>query len=237
MRKLLTFLTVALAAAFLAAVPAQSQVLQVTATVAGTATNVPSGGSVNMTATATGLPVFAVVSVQYAGTASATINSVTLTGTTEMAVVQTTPALPSTLNPGQNLSFTVQYVSTTGLATAGQVIIGYSENSVAATFPFTLNGTAGRLTYSYAIQPGGAATAVTPGGSIAFPSTNLGTSSTAVVTVFNAGTAASSIQSAAISGSAFQISGATTPLQLGPGSRPPSMSPSPRRQPARHKQH
>ena len=217
MRKLLTFLTVALAAAFIAATPAQSQVLQITATVAGTATNIPSGGSASITAPATGQAVFAVVSVQYTGIASATINSLTLTGTTEMAVVQTTPALPSTLNPGQNLSFTVQYVSTTGLATAGQAIIGYSENSVAATFPFTLNGTAGRLTYSYAIQPSGAATAVTPGGSIAFPSTNLNSSTTAVVTIFNAGSAASSLQSAGVSGTAFQVSGSATPLQLAPG--------------------
>ena len=207
MRKLLTFLTVALAAAFIAATPAQSQVLQITATVAGTATNIPSGGSASITAPATGQAVFAVVSVQYTGIASATINSLTVTGTSEMAVVQTTPALPATLNPGQNLSFTVQYVSTTGLATAGQVIIGYSENSVAATFPFTLNGTAGRLTYSYAIQPSGAATAVTPGGSIAFPSRNLNSSTTAVVTIFNAGSAASSLQSAGVSGTAFQVSG------------------------------
>jgi len=216
MSKGLPFLAVALATAFVAA-PAQSQVLQVSATVAGTTTNVSTGGSVAITAPATEQAVLAFVTVKYTGTSTATINSIALTGTNEMTVVQTTPAVPATLNPGQSLNFAVQYVSTAGLATTGQVILAYTENATPANFTFSVNGTAGRLTYSYSIQPSGAVTVINPGDSIAFPSTNLSASSTAVVTVFNAGTAASSIQSISASNPAFQVSGSTAPVQLSAG--------------------
>src|SRR5580700_6079771 len=139
MSKGLPILTMALAAAFAAATPAHSQVLQVLVTAGGATTNVGAGGSLSLTSPGAGQAVFANVTVLYTGTATATITSVSLTGTTEMTVLQTA-ALPITLVPNGSTTFTVQYLPTTGLTATGQVVIFYTEKSAQASFPFVLTG-------------------------------------------------------------------------------------------------
>ena len=186
MSKRLPFLAVAIAAAFAAVTPAQSQVLQVAVSTNGGITGVGLNGSASITAPGTGQAVFATVSVRYVGSTLANITSLSLTGTTEMTLQ--TPPLPVTLGPGDSMIFSVQYVSTAGLTAAGQVLIGYTENSVASTFPFVLIGTAPHATFSYFLQPNGTTTALNSGDRITFPSTTVGSTSTIVVTVSNAGT-------------------------------------------------
>jgi hypothetical protein len=216
MSKRVPILTVALAAAFIAATPAQSQVLQVSVTAAGATTFLASGGSLGLTSPGTGQAVFANVTVRYVGTTSATITGETLNGTSDMTLLQTvTP--PITLSPNSSTTFTVQYLPGTGLTATAQVIIGYTEGSVASSFAFVLNGSSARLTFSYFLSPGGATTTLNAGDRIAFPSTTVGSSVTAVVSVVNSGATASSLQSVGLSGSSFQITGSPAPIQLGPG--------------------
>jgi hypothetical protein len=210
MSKGLPTLTLALAAAFAAVTPAHSQTLQVQVTANGVLTNIPAGGSLSLASPGIGQAVFANVTVTNTGTAAVTVTSVSLTGTPEMTLSSMAGA---TLSPNGNLAFSVEYFPTAGAAAIGQIVVAYGTNS---TFPFSLTGVTPSFTFSYALPTGGAA-AVNAGGAIAFPSTTLGTSTTAVVTVTNAGSATGTLQTVSSSGSAFQVTGSPAPIQLVPG--------------------
>jgi hypothetical protein len=73
------------------------------------------------------------------------------------------------------------------------------------------------LTVSYFFAPSGALTDLAAADRIAFPATNIGASTTAVINILNRGTSAGSFQSAALSGTAFQLTGSPAPAQLQPG--------------------
>lgn len=197
------------------AAPANSQPLQVIVSTPGSTTGVGLNSSVSLIAPGTGQAVFANVSVRYTGTTSATISNISLTGTTEMTLAQT-PALPITLSPNASANFTVQYISQAGAATNGQVTIAYTENGAAGTFPFILNGTSPRFTFSYLISPGGTATTLNNGDRILFPATSVGASTNAVVSILNSGSASASLQSLSISGTGFQITNSPAPFLLNP---------------------
>ena len=216
MSKRLSIPAVAFAAVFAVAAPAHSQVLQVFVTAGGGTSTVGPGGSAAFTSTGPGQPVFANVTVRYVGTATATITGLSLTGTSEITLLQT-PLLPITLSPDGVISFAAQYLPSTGLTAIAQISIAFTENGLAASFPFTLTGSSARLTFSYSFPSSGAVNALNAGDRITFPSTNLGASATAVVNVLNSGTAATSLQSVGLTGSAFQLTGSPTPIQLSPG--------------------
>ena len=217
MTKGVPILLVALAAPFVAVPPLHGQsVLQVSVTTGGSSSNVGPGGSVALTAANLGQPVLANVTVRYTGTATATITGVSVTGTSEMTLLLA-PPVPAVLNPNASTSFTVQYLPSSGNAIAAQVSVAFTENSQASTFLFTVSGTSPRLTFSYFFAPSGALTALNPGDPITFPATNLGVSVQAVVSVLNQGTATGSLQSVAVTGAAFQLSGSPAPAQLQPG--------------------
>jgi hypothetical protein len=214
MSKGLPTLTLAFAAAFAAVTPAHSQTLQVQVTANGATTNIGAGGSLSLAATAVGQAVFANVLVTNTGTAATNITNITLAGTTEMTLLlQTTPFQVTTLPPNNSIGFSVQYLPTTGLTATAQIVVAFGT---ASTFPFTLTGVAPNFTFSYAL-PAGAATALAANGVIPFPSTTLGASANAVVTVTNAGSATSTLQTVSLSGSAFQVTSSPAPIQLGPG--------------------
>ncbi len=217
MNKGLPILTVALAAAFAAATPAHGQVLRVLVTAGGVSTNIGSGGSLALTSPGTGQAVFANVAVQNIGNAAASITGLSLTGTSEMTLLQMA-ALPITLAPNSTTNFTVQYLPSTGLTATAQILINYTASAVASSFSFVLNGTAAHFTFSYAFSSApGTVTTLNAGDRIAFPPTNVGASVTAVVNVLNAGVASSALQSVGLSGSGFQLTGSPAPIQLGAG--------------------
>src|SRR5215470_9190389 len=190
--------------------------LQVSVNVAGTSSNVPAGGSVALSGTDIGQPVQAVVTVRYSGTSTASITSVSLTGTTEITIVNA-PALPAALTPGNSTAFTIQYTPATGNAVSAQVSIAFTENGQGSAFPFAVTGTSPRLAVSYYFAPSGALTDVNSGDRITYPATNIGASSIAVISVFNRGTATGTLRSVTLSGSSFQLSGSSAPVDLAPG--------------------
>src|SRR5579871_647119 len=83
-------------------------VLQVSVVASGTSSNVAPGGSLALTATDLGQPVFANVTVKYTGNSTAAITGVTVAGTSEMTLL-VGPQIPTTLSPGGSTTFTVQY--------------------------------------------------------------------------------------------------------------------------------
>ena len=202
----------------LAAVPAAGQSLQVSVTAGGSSAAVTPAGSVALTAGDLGQPVLAIVTVRYAGTTTATVSGVSVTGTSEMTLLLA-PAFPVTLNPNGSISFTVQYLPSTGNSVAAQVSIAFLENNQASTFPFVLTGTSPRLTVSYFLAPNGALTDLNSGDRITFPGTNVGSSNTVVVQVVNRGSAAGALQTVTLSGAAFQLTGSAAPIQLPPGAQ------------------
>ena len=216
MRKGLSFCTIALAALFAIAAPAAAQVLQVSVTAGGTTSNVAAGGSVSLTATGTGQAALATVTVKYTGSTTASISSVTLTGTSEMTLLSVS-TLPIVLTTNATTTFTVQYLPTTGTTVNGQISLAFTENNQASSFGFTVTGTSPRLAFSYFFTPSGALTNLNSGDNITFPATNVGSTSLAVVNILNLGTAPGTVQSVTLSGPVFQLGGNPAPITLQPG--------------------
>lgn len=209
MTKSLPVLFVAVAASLAVGTPALSQSLQVSVAANGTSSSVLSGGAVTVTAGGLGQAVLATVTVRYTGTTTANITSVSFNGPSAMTL-SGQPALPLTLNPNGTTSFVVQYLPTTGSTITGQVSIGFSENDQPSAFTFAINGTAPDLAFTYFVAPNGALTGLNAGDRIIFPAANQGSSVTAVVNLFNRGSAAGSLQSVAVSGADYQVTGTTT---------------------------
>jgi Abnormal spindle-like microcephaly-assoc'd, ASPM-SPD-2-Hydin len=213
MSKGFTLLTLAFAAAFAAATPTYGQTLQVQVTSGGATTNIAANSSQTLTSPGIGLAVFANVAVTNTGSATVTINSVSLTGTPEMTL---SSAAGATLSPNGNLVFSVEYLPTNGAAATGQIVINYTVSGAVSAFQFNLTGVTPSFTFSYALPTGGSV-ALSPGGAIAFPATTVGASVTAVVTVVNSGSATGTLQTVASTGSGFLVTGIAPPAQLIPG--------------------
>ncbi|MBZ5621852.1 MAG: choice-of-anchor D domain-containing protein [Acidobacteriia bacterium] len=217
MTKGLPVLFVVLAASLAVATPALGQsVLQVSVTANGATSTVAPGGSVTLAASGIGQAVLATVTVRYTGAGSATITSLSFTGTSAMALVGA-PTLPLNLFPNGTTSFQVQYLPSTGSSITGQVSIGFTESNQPSVFTFTVNGIAPDLAFTFFVLPNGALTALNPGDRIAFPATNLGSSASAVVNILNRGSAAGSLQSVTLSGADYQVTGSTAPATVPAG--------------------
>ena len=190
--------------------------LQVSVTTGGTTTPVSAGGSLTLVSTGLGQAVSAAVKVSNSGSSPVTITAVSVGGTTEIGLSSTLP-LPLTLNPSDTTSFSVQYLPASGNAVTAQVSIAYSLATQASSFLFSLTGTAPRLTFTYNFPPSVTLTALNGGDTIAFPATNLGSSTAVTVNVLNAGTATGSLNAASVKGTGFQISSSPAPVAIPAG--------------------
>ena len=200
-----------------AAVPGRCQSLQFTVNAGAGTINVPPGGAAAVTAANIGQPVNAVVTVRNTGSATASLTGVSIAGTTEMTLALT-PNLPLSLIPNGSASFGVQYFPPSGNTVSAQISIVAAINSQSTTFSFSLTGTSPRLTYSY-VLPASAATDLNSGDRITFPATGTGSSSNAVVTVFNRGSATALIPGVTVTGAGFQLSGPLGSFQLAAGTQ------------------
>jgi hypothetical protein len=208
---------VVLTASLAVATPALGQsALEVSVSTNGTPSNVPSGGSVNLTAGGIGQAVLATATVRYTGTSSATITALSFTGAPGIALAGTSTP-PVTLSPNGTTSFLIQYLPETGNVITGQVSIGFTENNQSSIFTFTVNGTAPDLAFTSVFLPKGTLTDLTPGSLITFPATNLGSSTAAVVNIVNHGSATSSLQSVSLTGVDYQVTGSTLPAAVSVG--------------------
>ena len=198
-------LLVVLATSFAAVTPALGQSLQVSVSANGTSYGVSSGGSVTMISTGIGQAAVAIVTV----TGSSQITNVSLTGTS--FTISSFPVLPAT-----TASFAIQYLPTTGASVTGGVSIFTSNNSSPA-FSFNIIGTTPNLALSYYISPNGTSTSLASGNQISFPTTNVGSSTNAVINVSNSGSATGSLLSTSLTGSDFQIVNSPAPATLTPG--------------------
>ncbi len=110
-----------------------------------------------------------------------------------------TPTLPVQLAAKGSSTLTIQYVPASAASVTGVVSIN------SGVFTFNVIGTSPSLTFSYYISPGGNATTLVSGSPISFPTTNVGSSTTAVVTVLNSGSGPGSLLSVTCTGTSYQV--------------------------------
>ncbi len=210
MIKRFTILRLALLSALAVATPLLGQITTVTVSGSGFSSIVFPNGSAALNAPGVGQTVSAIVSVQN-GNLSTAISGVTISGTT--AITITSSPFPLTLAANASTSFGVQYTPTSGTGVTAQVLIGYTGGG---SFSFSLTGTAPALSFTYSPSTGGNI-GLSNGGQVSFPATNLGSSSSAVVTVSNSGSAFGSIFSITSTGNDFQVTGSSAPITLAAG--------------------
>lgn len=196
----------------LAAIPAAAQApssLTVRVQIGSVISNVDNNGTLNFAADQMGGTVSAALTILNRGGNTITVNSLELTGSTDF-ILQNANDLPLTLGPGQSFLLGVRYVPSTSQRTAARLALGYTEVRLNQTFVLNFTGSAPELVISYT-PPGGNATPLLANGVLVFPQTLVDTTATAAVSLLNRGTATGFVNGVAVSGSAFQLTGAPLP--------------------------
>jgi hypothetical protein len=121
--------------------------------------------------------------------------------------------MPATVQPNAKIQFTIAFTPTARGAATGALSISLAAGAI--NIPLT--GTGQGLTYTATL--GSQALSLTPGGTLTLPSTNLGSSTSAAITVTNAGDAPATIGGVNVVGSAFSLSNVPpTPATIAAGS-------------------
>ena len=154
-------------------------------------------GSVNLNSTLT-----KTLTLTALGTAAATVSSATLTGS-GFSIAGT--KLPATLNPGQAAAFQVSFDPSTAGPVTGTIAISSKSGTAGITSMVSLSGTGvtPQLTMS--------------AGTLAYGSVVLNRVSTKTLTLTSSGTAPLTVNSAAVSGAQFKLSGVIFPAILNSG--------------------
>jgi hypothetical protein len=186
-RVLNTFALATAVIAGLAAQSAQAQTYTILVNQQSTSAEIPEGGTVTFAATNIGAANDAVVTLTNRSGVVAQINSLTLTGSSDFALVNA-PQLPLSLNPTQSISLNVRHTPATSNRTSGLININSTVNNASRTTLINLAGTAPEFSFSYTPQGGNASTIA---------------SGTATVVITNRGTAQGTVQSITVGGANF----------------------------------
>ncbi len=179
----------------------------------GTPVSVQNNGTVLFTPAVVGGSSTSAFSIVNQGSAPAVVTSIGLGSSVTVFSIPNLPALPLTLTPGAAVTFTARFSpAATGVVTGTLVV---------DTQTFTLSGSGTSsgisLAFSYAAG-GGKPVTVQSGGTVALGSAAVGSTVTAIFAVSNQGTAAATLNSIAMSGAGFGLSGLPAlPLTLAPG--------------------
>lgn len=175
------------------------------------------GGAFTIPADAVGVAASASITITYRGTATATINSVELTGSSDFQL-SGLPDLPATLGVNQSVSATLRYQAGSSARATSRLVFNFVERGIASAFTLNPAGTAPEFAFSY-IPQGGNATPILAAGTMAFPVTLLDATSTTVVVLTNRGSGAGLVNNITATGAAFQLSGLPLPATLVDGGR------------------
>jgi len=177
---------------------------------------VANGANINVAANGVGQSQQVILTITYTGTGSASLNPAQLFGSPAFSPG---PAGAGVLNPGQSTAYTILYTPSSGAPASASLSIAYSQtvgnNITNGTVSLSLSGTSPNFVLGYAIAPQGNAVALSNGGSLMFPPTVVGTSTTAVLAIENTGSAPGMLNAFKLTGTgtAFQATG----LPLLPG--------------------
>ena len=167
----------------------------------GALVDLNAGERITFPATNVGSPVQAVVTVLNRGSASGSLQSVTVSGSAFQ--LSGSPA-PTPLQPGQQASFTVTFSPQSTGAGQGLLTLGLAGTSV--TFSLAGTGTTATFAVSYTLSDGNIRP-LSSGSVISFPSVDINASTTATITILNQGTGSGAVTGITVTGVGFQVSG------------------------------
>jgi len=148
-----------------------------------------------------GIPNSQTIQLANSGTGVLTISQVSATGTGYSASALT---LPLSLNPGQTMTFNVQFAPPSAGSASGSVSIVSNAPNSPAVIGLSGSGVASTQALSFSTH------------NLSFGSVDTGVSATQSVTVTNTGNANVTISSILAAGTGFSLSGAGTPATLTP---------------------
>ena len=114
------------------------------------------------------------------------------------------PLLPTGVTPTQALQIGIQYTPTAVETDTGQVVITFVDGT---TLTVNLQGNGTSPTLVYTVTQNGKSTVVKAGGTITLPSTDVGSTSSVLVSVQNTGNGTTTINGISAQGQAFSVSG------------------------------
>jgi hypothetical protein len=188
---------------------AQQFPLQLLVTETGNAITLQNGGTISFNSPI-GQAQTASITATYSGAGQVAINQPTVFGSNQFTVT-TSATLPENLTPGQNVTFTVQFLPTSAAQTSAQVNLLFTETvagtSSTGSIIVGLLGSAPSFALSYVLQATANVTPLQPGGTLTFPPTQVNTIAQAALNVTNTGSGTGVVTGISITGSAFTLSG------------------------------
>jgi Abnormal spindle-like microcephaly-assoc'd, ASPM-SPD-2-Hydin len=159
------------------------------------------GGAIVFPPTAVGSTAQAALNALNSGSGPGQVTNVTISGTAFR--LSNVPLIPATVAAGGTFTVQIVYTPTAVSSDTGQVTLSFSTGSP-VTFGLQGNGSSASFTYQILQTP---PLAVTPGGTIPLPDTNVGSTSSVVVRVINSGNASGTVSLVSVSGAPFTVSG------------------------------
>jgi len=182
--------------------------LTYTAVLNGATTTLAPGATLTFPSTNVGVTASADIKVTNTGDANTTINTINVVG--NGFKITNLPPIPATLIPNGSVVFTLQFNPATSGTATGTLVIDNTNFNLASV------GIGSQLVYSSVI--GSTSSVVQNGGTIIFPNTNVGATSTVSVVVNNTGNTPASISGVAVSGTGFALPNLQKlPLTINPG--------------------
>jgi hypothetical protein len=174
--------------------------------------SLPPGGSIIFPPTPVNTTAQATLNLLNNGSGPGIVTDVSLTGSAFRVTGR--PLFPLTLAAGQTLPLTILYQPTAVSSDTGQVQVSFDSGS-----PVTVNlqGNGSSSSFTYQSLQTNPPTTIPSGGTVSFPDTNLGQTSSIVLRVLNTGNAPGVVNSVSFSGQGYQLgSPLTLPQTLAP---------------------
>jgi Abnormal spindle-like microcephaly-assoc'd, ASPM-SPD-2-Hydin len=182
--------------------------LTYTLTVGSQSSTLAPGGTLSLPSTNVGSTVSAAITIVNGGDAAANIAAVTVVGAGYS--VTNVPPTPATVSAGGSFTFTLVFSPQVSGTASGTLLIG------AVSFPLSSVATGASLTYSSVI--GSATASLANGGTVVFPNTNLGSTTTIAIVVANSGNTAGTIGGISVTGTGFSLTSLPgLPATVNPG--------------------
>jgi hypothetical protein len=187
----------------------------------GNPATIANGQTIDLVAPNLGAQIQVTIVATYIGSSQATIAAAPqLLGSTEISVSEpAAETFPLMLTKGQTLTFTVKYTASTASPVSAQLTVPYTEPGTSSTttvsnsISLLFQGSAPSFTLSYFITPANGTTPnvlpLAPGGTIPFPATQLNTTATGGLQIYNVGSGPGAITGISLVSGApfFQLAG------------------------------
>jgi hypothetical protein len=170
----------------------------------------PPGGTIVFPPTPPSTITQAALSITNNG-ASSHIQSISITGTA--FALQGLPLFPVALTTSQSLQVLIRYQPSGAANDSGELAVTTDQGTV----KFTVQGTLSAARYVYTLIQGTQTTTITPGGTITFPDTNLGDTSSVMLQVKNVGNLTGEVTSINLVGQDYQVAPVLIPQILATG--------------------